>query len=178
MTDHLFALAFPNEARRDERVLEPAKGLPTGHILVRERFATTPDGRGHVGLEIAWLERETVLATLTHDLATGATTLAPDRPQSRFSDTLLAACTARLAADPRWRELLAAHHAQWMAIVDDPAHPLHATICGPAPTPPEEIILDPAAAPPLLRAQKRVGPNAPCPCASGKKYKRCHGSQF
>jgi len=25
------------------------------------------------------------------------------------------------------------------------------------------------------RAQERVGRNDPCPCGSGKKYKRCHG---
>ena len=29
---------------------------------------------------------------------------------------------------------------------------------------------------PVVRAQPKVGRNAPCPCGSGKKYKRCHGS--
>ena len=28
---------------------------------------------------------------------------------------------------------------------------------------------------PVVRAQPKVGRNAPCPCGSGKKYKRCHG---
>jgi len=28
---------------------------------------------------------------------------------------------------------------------------------------------------PIVRAYPRVGRNAPCPCASGKKYKQCHG---
>jgi SEC-C motif domain protein len=29
--------------------------------------------------------------------------------------------------------------------------------------------------PPVVRAADRVGRNDPCPCGSGKKYKRCHG---
>ena len=28
---------------------------------------------------------------------------------------------------------------------------------------------------PVVRNQPKVGRNAPCPCGSGKKYKRCHG---
>jgi preprotein translocase subunit SecA len=33
------------------------------------------------------------------------------------------------------------------------------------------------AARPAQRSAARVGRNAPCPCGSGKKYKKCHGSQ-
>jgi len=37
-------------------------------------------------------------------------------------------------------------------------------------------------APPALntpyRAPQKVGPNQPCPCGSGKKYKKCHGRNF
>ncbi|MCK5667485.1 MAG: SEC-C domain-containing protein [Gammaproteobacteria bacterium] len=28
---------------------------------------------------------------------------------------------------------------------------------------------------PFVRGQKKIGRNEPCPCGSGKKYKRCHG---
>jgi preprotein translocase subunit SecA len=28
---------------------------------------------------------------------------------------------------------------------------------------------------PTVRQQKKVGRNDPCPCGSGKKYKKCHG---
>jgi preprotein translocase subunit SecA len=28
---------------------------------------------------------------------------------------------------------------------------------------------------PVKRAEKKVGRNAPCPCGSGKKYKKCCG---
>ncbi len=33
------------------------------------------------------------------------------------------------------------------------------------------------AARPAQRSAARVGRNEPCPCGSGKKYKKCHGSQ-
>ena len=29
--------------------------------------------------------------------------------------------------------------------------------------------------PPVVRTDPRVGRNDPCPCGSGKKYKKCHG---
>ena len=28
---------------------------------------------------------------------------------------------------------------------------------------------------PVIRVMRKVGPNEPCPCGSGKKYKYCHG---
>jgi preprotein translocase subunit SecA len=28
---------------------------------------------------------------------------------------------------------------------------------------------------PVKRAAKKIYPNDPCPCGSGKKYKNCHG---
>ena len=27
----------------------------------------------------------------------------------------------------------------------------------------------------MLRSSKKIGRNDPCPCGSGKKYKKCHG---
>jgi preprotein translocase subunit SecA len=27
----------------------------------------------------------------------------------------------------------------------------------------------------MVRGEKKVGRNEPCPCGSGKKYKQCHG---
>ena len=34
----------------------------------------------------------------------------------------------------------------------------------------------PAKAKPVTRTGSKIGPNDPCPCGSGKKYKRCCGS--
>jgi preprotein translocase subunit SecA len=28
---------------------------------------------------------------------------------------------------------------------------------------------------PIRRQEKKIGRNDPCPCGSGKKYKKCHG---
>jgi preprotein translocase subunit SecA len=28
----------------------------------------------------------------------------------------------------------------------------------------------------IVREQEKVGRNDPCPCGSGKKYKKCHGA--
>jgi preprotein translocase subunit SecA len=33
-----------------------------------------------------------------------------------------------------------------------------------------------AAAPQPVHTEKKVGRNDPCPCGSGKKYKKCHGA--
>jgi preprotein translocase subunit SecA len=36
---------------------------------------------------------------------------------------------------------------------------------------------EPVAAPaPAQRIENKVGRNDPCPCGSGKKYKKCHGT--
>ncbi len=50
----------------------------------------------------------------------------------------------------------------------------------PAPAPPQSRFTlnrgeEPAATQPVVRADDKVGRNDPCPCGSGKKYKKCHG---
>jgi len=35
---------------------------------------------------------------------------------------------------------------------------------------------EPQAAAPVKRETEKVGRNDPCPCGSGKKYKKCHGT--
>lgn len=42
--------------------------------------------------------------------------------------------------------------------------------CAPKPEPPKFRF-----APQEIRAARRVGPNAPCPCGSGRKHKKCCG---
>jgi len=43
----------------------------------------------------------------------------------------------------------------------------------PATTTAQRVLSDPLDRP--LRNGPKVGPNEPCPCGSGQKYKRCHG---
>ena len=44
-------------------------------------------------------------------------------------------------------------------------------------TPPGTTPGSPAAAAPAQRQVEKVGRNEPCPCGSGKKYKKCHGAR-
>jgi preprotein translocase subunit SecA len=50
----------------------------------------------------------------------------------------------------------------------------------PVAAPPPRMILnrgeEPAASPAVQRHADKVGRNDPCPCGSGKKYKKCHGA--
>lgn len=62
------------------------------------------------------------------------------------------------------RILLAGHQARYVAYADNPDE-IDPSLLAPA----QEI--DPAGAAPSLS----VGRNEPCPCGSGKKWKRCHG---
>lgn len=39
----------------------------------------------------------------------------------------------------------------------------------------EDKVSDDAQAQPMVREERKVGRNEPCPCGSGKKYKQCHG---
>ena len=39
----------------------------------------------------------------------------------------------------------------------------------------EELVAAPA---PAHRAENKVGRNDPCPCGSGKKFKKCHGKNL
>jgi preprotein translocase subunit SecA len=37
------------------------------------------------------------------------------------------------------------------------------------------VLREPVSTQPVVRAEEKVGRNDPCPCGSGKKYKKCHG---
>ncbi len=89
-----------------------------------------------------------------------------------------------LAAMQRQREAqqkLKFQHAQASALgAQAPAAPMP----GQAPAPqgqaarqgmPQQGVESPAAVETFVRDGRKVGRNEPCPCGSGKKYKRCHG---
>jgi len=42
-------------------------------------------------------------------------------------------------------------------------------------SPEAESASEPVEAQPFVRDERKIGRNEPCPCGSGKKYKRCHG---
>ena len=42
----------------------------------------------------------------------------------------------------------------------------------------EQVLKDSTPNHTVVRRRKKVGPNDPCPCGSGKKYKKCHGADL
>jgi uncharacterized protein YecA (UPF0149 family) len=54
-----------------------------------------------------------------------------------------------------------------------------ARLAGVAPPPPGDVVapkpVTSARALPVPSRVRKVGPNQPCPCGSGTKYKKCHG---
>ncbi|MBA3562545.1 MAG: preprotein translocase subunit SecA [Gammaproteobacteria bacterium] len=58
---------------------------------------------------------------------------------------------------------------------EHPSAPSAHTDQPPAPRPAPRPAGPAAPAAPFIREQPKVGRNEPCPCGSGKKYKRCHG---
>ncbi|MDF0664809.1 MAG: preprotein translocase subunit SecA [Nitrospira sp.] len=60
---------------------------------------------------------------------------------------------------------------------EQPAHPLQPIISRPQPKLTLNRGDEPAVAlAPVHRSENKVGRNDPCPCGSGKKYKKCHGA--
>ncbi|MEI8254557.1 MAG: SEC-C metal-binding domain-containing protein [Deltaproteobacteria bacterium] len=65
------------------------------------------------------------------------------------------------ASDPTGEDRFFEHYCLFKCVVDDSLHPLQAKLRAAR------------NALPARRTSPRVGANDPCPCGSGKKYKRC-----
>ena len=96
--------------------------------------------------------------------------------QSPYSDALLEMVQRVVLSDARYVARLHAHYRQVKAAVADPRHPVHATLRAmlggrgdaEAGHRPDKNARE--------RAPRLPALNAPCPCGSGRKYKRCCGS--
>lgn len=73
-------------------------------------------------------------------------------------------------------ERMPAVQAKGSRLISEPAEPGHFPAAGRgAGAPPRQA--DPSQKlQPIRRDQPKVGRNDPCPCGSGKKYKKCHGT--
>jgi preprotein translocase subunit SecA len=60
------------------------------------------------------------------------------------------------------QEAAGAYTPQQPAMATSPAH--------------EQALRQKSAQRPQVREEDKVGRNDPCPCGSGKKYKKCHGA--
>jgi hypothetical protein len=91
---------------------------------------------------------------------------------TNLADDLLAQFLSMIEHDPSYQDRLERHYEGWKAIFDDPTHPDHARVRSTHHDDPAFRPAFPAQAP-LRRQEPRTGPNAPCPCGSGKKFKKC-----
>jgi hypothetical protein len=100
------------------------------------------------------------------------TFLDPLNPQSELAGDLLAQFQSMIDHDPGYQARLERHYLAWKAVVDDPGHADHPKLRSALHDDPTFRPAFPVQAP-FRRQEARVGPNDPCPCGSGKKFKRC-----
>ena len=94
--------------------------------------------------------------------------------------------TSMMQAPPTDTSAMRYHHASASALAGAPSRAMPASgpvtgtpLARPQPAPRAAAAPPPGAASqpamPFTRGQPKIGRNQPCPCGSGKKYKRCHG---
>lgn len=174
-----FDYLFPNLAKDEVRVIHAFDDpvMPKGTFLLVESYCEEPrcDCRRTL-LSVYWAEREKPVATINYAFEPpkppyedeGQVFLDPLNPQSQYSSRFLAFFEDMVAKDPEYRQRLIRHYEMWKRVVDDPLHPDHAKI--------EHTWRDrmPGRIVPIRRASpKPVSGNAPCPCGSGRRYKKC-----
>jgi hypothetical protein len=94
--------------------------------------------------------------------------LDPLNPQCEYAETLLWIVEELVLSDVRYVARLERHYARVKQAASDPGHPAYHKL--------QKMLADEAMMYPLPRKPaKQVGRNAPCPCGSGKKFKRCCG---
>lgn len=178
-----FAEAFPElegEQKRWTVGEASGDGLPPGSYLLEERYCADFDcDCRRVQLHVLALDDRRVLATIgyafdpppaKHAALERQIELEMFNPQSELSDAVLARFEAEIATDAAYRPRLIAHYEAWKSVVDDPAHPAHATL-GVRHREPLERVVYPRRREPVRST--KVGANQLCPCGSGRKYKRC-----
>lgn len=178
-----FDTVFPHIAENETRVfhVHDHDDLPRGAYLLREFYCNEPacDCR-RVLLQVYWVEGKRVAATINYAFEPSKPpfddepqiSLDPLNPQSDVAEVLFDIFEEVITADRAYHERLVRHYEMWKRVVDDPAHPDHGTVRSEAHDDPSFRPAFPRSEP-VRREQPKVGPNAACPCGSGKKYKRC-----
>jgi len=150
--------------------------------LFREFYCDEPKCNcRRVLIQVSSAERNRVVATISYGLVPSKSAyhdepqmfLDPMNPQSSASAALMNVFQAMIASDDDYRGRLVGHYEMWKSVVDDPTHPNHAKVRSAAHDDPtfRPAFSRPASS--LRRTEPKVGPNDPCPCGSGKKFKRC-----
>jgi hypothetical protein len=178
-----FDTIFPDIAENEVRVIHAFDHdeLPHGDYLFREFYCNEPacDCR-RVLLQVYWVEGKRVAATINYAFEPSKppfddepqVSLDPLNPQSDVSEVLFDMFEEMIATDRAYLDRLVRHYEMWKRVVDDPAHPDHGKVRSEAHDDPSFRPAFPRSEP-VRRELPKVGPNDPCPCGSGKKYKRC-----
>jgi len=176
-----FHVLFPEEARDECRTVTPFNDrvLPSRTFLFVEAYCVQPhcDCR-RVMITVIDPERSEQVATINHAfepprppfMEEGQTFLDPLNPQSSLSEGFLELFERMIANDAAYAARLERHYRMWKRVVNDPSHPAQDKLCK---RKPGFGIL--GSLEPFRRERAKVGPNEPCPCGSGKKFKRCCG---
>ncbi len=178
-----FHILFPDIAERECRTIALLnhESLPPHTFLFMELYCSAPncDCR-RVMLNVIDTDIKKHVATINHGFEPPEprfkdekqTFLDPLNPQSPMSKALLDAFLDMISMDNDYRERLLRHYAMWKEVIDDPSHPDNHKIRLPEYDDPDYRPTFPK--PPTFRREApKVGPNDPCSCGSGKKFKKC-----
>ena len=173
-----FHLLFPDEAANECRTVTPLNraDLPSRTFLFMEAYcAETRCDCRRVMLNVIDAESHDHVATINYAFDPpkpsfddpGQMFLDPLNPQTELSPAFLELTADMVASDRAYHDRLVRHYTMWKSIVDDPSHPdqqkLRAVRGDGGFSSPE----------PVRRSGTKIGPNVPCPCGSGRKYKKC-----
>jgi hypothetical protein len=179
MTMMPFDLLFEEIAHREIRTLRPVKHdrLPDRTFALMEWYCVEPgcDCRRVILKVIEDAEDGRHVATINYAFEPpepplddeGRIFLDPLNPQSKLAPVLLEMVAEMIERDRDYHDRLVRHYEMWKRAIDDPDHPAHKVIRSAG---------ERSAAPwpkTYRRTQPKVGPNEPCPCGSGRKYKKC-----
>jgi hypothetical protein len=179
MTMLAFHALFPEEAENESRTVLPMNddSLPSHSFLFAEAYCVEHgcDCR-RVMLNVIDLETQSHVATINYAFEPpepaledeGQMFLDPLNPQSELSEAFLEHFRKMMVYDRGYHDRLVRHYEMWKRVVDDPTHSAQKTIrsarSGDGIVPARE---------PVRRSGPKIGPNEPCPCGSGRKYKKC-----
>jgi hypothetical protein len=178
-----FDTVFPAIAENEVRVfhVHDHGELPRGAYLLREFYCNEPacDCR-RVLLQVYWAEGKRVAATINYAFEPSKPPFDDEpqisldllNPQSDVSEVLFDMFEEMITTDRAYHDRLVRHYEMWKRVVDDPTHPDHGKVRSEAHDDPSFRPAFPRSEP-VRREQPKAGPNDPCPCGSGKKYKRC-----
>lgn len=159
-----FMMMFPEqgscETRRIQNVSDSS--FPKDNYDLIELYCIDPDcDCRRVMINVIAEEQDEHFATISYGFhwndPNKGPFLDPFNSQSEYAEIFLALFQRLVAADKDYVKRLKQHYKQFKAGLQDPANPMYR----------------PSQNQTMRRSEAKIGSNQPCPCGSGKKYKRC-----